>query len=172
MFLVISSRLEIMVLWSGLLQVFFFPRMSYSNAVFSLRELVSPSLSVGILYYLCNRWRLSPATSARQSESGFGRDISSSVIPWEYSYCISRVTSSPAAVRPLYRRGKLVSKPRSLQTQLSCSKKNMEIWTLAVWCASYLSFFPVYTSECHNSGILCHFLWILLSEEDERFDLV
>lgn len=154
-FLVISSALEMMVLWSGLLQVFFFPRLSYGNAV-------SPSLSTGILYYLCKRWRRSPATSARQSESGFGRDLSSSVTPWEYSYRISRVTSSLAAVQPLHRREKLVSKARSLQSQLSCSKKNMEIRTLAIWCASYLSFFPVYTSACYNPGILCHFLWIFL----------
>lgn len=37
----------------------------------------------------------------------------------------------------------------------------------------HLSFlFPVYTSKYHNSGIQCHLLRILLSEEDKRFDFV
>jgi len=95
-------------LWSGLLQVLFVPRFSYSNTVFSLPELVRPSLSMGILYYLCKRWRLSPAAFGRQSQSGLGRGMSSSVTPWEYSYCISRVMSRPAAVQPLDCRGKLL----------------------------------------------------------------
>lgn len=52
---------------------------------------------------------------------------------------------------------------RALQSQPSCYKKNME--HLQFMC--HLPFlFPVYTSECHNSGIQCHLLWILLSEED------